>query len=187
MLWHKLIGFAILSLALTQLEFVQSDVPASGCRNNFSSVAGKCLYASKNWLNWYEADRTCRSLGAELLSVQNQTQLQQIEKWLNTTLPFTLDFWTSGNSLGQKGVYFWQSNGEQARNMPWSPGQPRSADGDCLSLIANKLHNTGYYDYGLKVNNCTFWASIVCEQQPQKYNTRICLQPGSFENAQVLA
>ncbi|KAM8711232.1 hypothetical protein ACLKA7_000382 [Drosophila subpalustris] len=187
MLWHKLIGLAILSLVLTQLGLAQSDVAASGCRSNFSAVAGKCLYAHKNWLNWYEGDRLCRSLGAELLSLQNQTQLQQIEKWLNTTLPFVLDVWTSGNSLGQKGAYFWQGSGEQAKYLPWKTGQPQPAEGDCLTLQATKLANTGYSDYGLMVRQCSFWASLVCEQQSQKFETRICLKPGSYESAQVLA
>jgi len=79
MLWHKLIGLAILSVVLTQLKLVQSDVATSGCKNNFTLVAGKCLYAFNRPLNWYQADRHCQSLGAGLLSLQNRAQHQQIE------------------------------------------------------------------------------------------------------------
>jgi len=193
MLWHKLIGLAILSLALTQLEFVQSDVSASGCRTNYTLVEGKCVQAFNYWLNWFEADRYCRSLGAGLLSLQNQTQYQKISQWINTTLPYTLYVWTSGNSLGQKGTYFWQSTGEQARYLSWSNGGPRPAEGDCLTLSANNVTNW-FSDYRLNINTCSFWAPIICEHKPQSNNTinnhnttsRICLKPGSYETAQVL-
>ncbi|KAM8711233.1 hypothetical protein ACLKA7_000383 [Drosophila subpalustris] len=189
MLWHKLIGLAILSLVLTQLGSVQSDVAASGCRNNFSAVAGKCLYASKAYFNWYEGDRVCRSLGAGLLSLQNQTQLEPISQWLNATSTWVSQFWTSGNSLGQKGVYFWQSTGEQATFLPWSPGQPQPADGDCLTFNANSYSSNGFNDFRLNIGNCMLYAHIVCEQTVQNYtySTRICLKPGSYESAQVLA
>ncbi|XP_034478828.1 C-type lectin 37Da-like [Drosophila innubila] len=187
MLWHKLIGFAILSLVLTQLELVQSDVPASGCRNNFSLAAGKCLLVTNSYYNWYEADRHCRSLGAGLLSIQNQTQLQQIEQWIAVKAPWVLDFWTSGNSLGQTGAYYWQSTGELARYLPWSPSQPQTKNGDCLVLESNKYSTAGYSDFRLSNKNCTHFGPHICEQQQQKYNTRICLKPGSYENAQVLA
>ncbi|KAM8711231.1 hypothetical protein ACLKA7_000381 [Drosophila subpalustris] len=188
MLWHKLIGLAILSLVLTQLGSVQSDVPPSVCRNNFSSVAGKCLLANISSNNWFEADRHCRSLGAGLLSLKNQTQLQQVENWLREKAPWVGDFWTSGNTLGgQKGSYYWQSTGELARYLPWLPNQPQTANGDCLMLLANNYNSNGLLDYGLAIRNCTYiFSPHICEQKQQKYNSRICLKPGSYEDAQVL-
>lgn len=188
MLWHKLIAFAVLCLTLTQLQSAASSNSTStaGCAKNFSRVGDKCLLAVNSWYNWFEADRHCRQLGGGLLSLQNQTQLQQINTWLNTTASFTAEFWTSGNTLGQKGDYYWQSTGERANYLPWSTGQPQIYAGDCLVLYANNYTNWGVTDFRLTVKTCTNWSAHVCEQKPQNYTERICLKPGSYESAQIL-
>lgn len=188
MLWHKLIGFAVLCLALTQLQSVSSDAASSseGCTKNFTRVGDKCLLVVNHWNTWYEADRSCRQLGGGLLSLQNQTQLTQINQWLNATASFTAEFWTSGNMLGQKGDYYWQSTGEAARYLPWSSGQPQVYAGDCLVLYANNYTNWGVSDFRLTVKPCTSWVAQVCEQKPANYTSRICLQPGTYETTQIL-
>ncbi|XP_034478825.1 C-type lectin 37Da-like [Drosophila innubila] len=188
MLCHKLIAFAVLSLMLLQLHQVNSEAT---CGKNFTKVADKCLLASNQWYTWYEADRYCHSLGAALLSLQNQAELLQIEKWLSVSVPFKLsEFWTSGNTLGKKGVYFWQSTGEVARFLPWYPDEPKPASGDCLSLYPKEYNTTfGYSDYRLMIKSCTYPSPLVCEKQPQKYDntsSMLCLKPESYENAQVL-
>ncbi|XP_060655941.1 C-type lectin 37Db-like [Drosophila nasuta] len=187
MLWPKLIGFAVLSLLLAQLQFIPSDAAVSGCSDNFTQVAGKCLFAANYWYNWYQAERHCRSLGAGLFNLQNQTQLQQISDWLNATLPYTIEFWTSGNKLGQYVAnYYWQNTGEQAHYLPWANGQPLAASGDCVTLFANYTYYEGILGYNLVVRNCTHPSPHVCEKQTQITDNRICLKTGSYENVQVL-
>jgi len=159
MLCHKVIGLAILSLVL-------SDVSASsGCKDNFTAVAGKCLFASRQYLNWYDAERYCRTLGAGLLSLQNASQLNPIENYVNDELMFIRDVWTSGNSLGHNGEYFWQSTGEQADYLPWSMDQPRTNDGDCLIFNDNHFNSWNEYKYRLNVGDCNAIKAFVCEQQ----------------------
>ncbi|KAL7736056.1 hypothetical protein ACLKA6_003794 [Drosophila palustris] len=187
MLWHKLIVFAVLSLVS-----VHSQASGDNCAKDFTKVGDKCLLASNKWYSWYEADRYCHSLGAGLLSLQSQAELLQIENWLSVSVPFRLaEFWTSGNQMGKKGAYYWQSTGELARFLPWSTGEPSATAGDCLALYP-KNYNTsfGYSDFRLIVRSCTYPSPLVCEQKPQKYEqttTRICLNPGTYETVQVLA
>lgn len=180
MLCYKLIGFAILSLAFVQAQ-------DSGCRNNFSPVGDKCLKLMNTYNTWYVADRECRSLGAGILSFQNATQLQEIEMWMGTKGPWVYEFWTSGNSLGEKGTFYWQSTGELARYLPWTANQPQTSNGDCLTLKGTQTTSTGYSAYRLAVDNCMTYNYYICEQKQEKYSTRICLKPGSYENAQVLS
>ncbi|XP_034476139.1 C-type lectin 37Db-like [Drosophila innubila] len=97
----------IVNFVLLQLHQASSD---NGCKADFSQVAGKCLLTTLNLYNWKEADRHCNSLGAGLLSLENEAQLEQISQWLNVTEPWIYEFWTSGNSLGHKGSYYWESN-----------------------------------------------------------------------------
>lgn len=161
MLRHQLIVFVALSIVLLQLHQVNSD---NGCNTNFSQVAGKCLLTTLNLYNWREADRHCSSLNAGLLSLENESQLQEISQWLNVTEPWIYEFWTSGNSLGHKGSYYWQSTGEQAKFLPWSAGQPQPANGDCLTLYANDHNLFGFFNYRLSVRDCSATAPLVCEQ-----------------------
>ncbi|XP_064542955.1 C-type lectin 37Db-like [Drosophila montana] len=185
MLWHQLIACTILALALTQLHCASSQTAASKCSKNFTQVGDQCLLAVNSWFSWYEADRYCHTKGAGLLSLKNDTQLQLINKWLNTSLANQLELWTSGNSLGQKGVYFWQNTGEQSRYLPWATGQPRTTDGDCL-MLTGTYSGLSIGNYRLSIRNCSTWAVSVCEQQAQNLTTRICLKPEAFQEAQVV-
>jgi len=112
-------------------------------------------------------------MGAGLLSFQNPRQLRQIEAWLDANDSWTHEFWTSGNSFGHKGIYYWQSTGEKASYLPWSLGQPRPNQGDCLVLDSKTTTTTlppelttpePLLDSGLYVENCNALRSYICEQ-----------------------
>ncbi|XP_060656993.1 C-type lectin 37Da-like [Drosophila nasuta] len=189
MLWHKVFFCAVLSLLFGQLPQVSSKDVNSGCKTNFTRVGDKCLISSIQTTNWYEADRNCRSLGAELLSVQTPTQLEEINQWLsNLGQSYMHNFWTSGNSLGGKnGTYFWQSTGKEATYLPWAGGQPQPTITNCLMLVSSDIF-MAYYR--LWVFSCEASIAYICEHQPQNSTisttTRICLNPASFEVVQVI-
>lgn len=184
MLWHQLIGLAILSLALTQIEFTHSAaVTVPSCGKNFKLIGDKCLLAFTSYgLSWYEADRYCQSMGAGLVSLQNQTELELLNQFLIHTMVFRLDHWTSGNKLQnmKKYYYYWQNTGEVAQYLPWAKDQPKPNSGDCLSLLT-----TGSFvpDYKLTVQNCTKLLGTVCEQK--RVNWRIYLKPTAYEYDEV--
>lgn len=184
MFWRPLIALAILSVVLSQLQFTHSaDVTNSGCPKNFTLVGDKCLFANNNWNSWYQADRFCQSLGAGLVSLENKTQLQLLNQWLNSTTSFPLDYWTSGNSFDQKETYYWQSTGELARYLPWATGQPKPANGNCIALHAGQVY---VFDYTLTIMDCIKWASPICEKKPQQFSSRLCLKSTAYETAEVL-
>ncbi|EDW02621.1 GH19784 [Drosophila grimshawi] len=186
MLWKQFIGFAILGLTLAQLHSVNSQAAVTTCKSPFALVSDKCLLWHSKFLNWYEADRQCRSQGAQLVSVQNVSQLQAINKWMKASSPNTVEFWTSGNKLGNtQNLYFWESTGQQAKYLPWAKSQPKPKDGDCLMLYSEIKNGVVANEYLLSVRNCTAWSSIVCEQVPTKSVQRTCLMPNSFETVQV--
>ncbi|XP_001987755.2 uncharacterized protein LOC6560367 [Drosophila grimshawi] len=186
MSWKQIIGFAILGLTLAQLHSVNSQADVTTCKSPFALVGDKCLLFSNKWLNWYEADRQCRSQSAQLLSVQNVSQLQAINNWMNITNPYTIEFWTSGNKFGNtQNLYFWESTGQQAKYLPWAKGQPQPKEGDCLMLFSPTYGGVVSSDYLLSVRDCAAWATIVCEQVPTNSVQRVCLMPNSFEMAQV--
>ncbi|XP_030554739.1 C-type lectin 37Da-like [Drosophila novamexicana] len=183
MLCHQLAAFTILSLALIKLHLVvvSSQSVAASCDTEFTQVGDKCVLHESNAQNWFEAYRNCRSKGARLLTLDNDSQLEQINNWLNE---YRSDVWTSGNNLSNKGAYYWQSTGKLASYLPWSTGQPQAANGDCLLLLAD--HSLLVLDYRLAVENCSTLAPYICEQEPRAFETRVCLKPTAFDTAQVV-
>ncbi|XP_017866905.1 PREDICTED: C-type lectin 37Da-like [Drosophila arizonae] len=187
MLWHQLIIFAIVALAFTQLHVANSQTTGvNTCPKNFTLVGERCLLAVGNVFNWYEADRNCRTKSAGVLSLISDKELQLVTDWLNKTMQFTLELWTSGSKLGSSSVYYWQSTGEPARYLPWATGQPKPTSGDCLMLSGTR-NPTSVSNYRLVVRNCAEWAVSVCEVVPAKNTTtRICLKPNAYETVQVI-
>lgn len=185
MLWHHLIGLVILSLALlTQLQDTQSAaVTVPSCGKGFKLIGDKCLLAFTSYgQSWYEADRYCQSMGAGLVSLHNQTQLELLNQFLVKTMVFHLEHWTSGNKLQtmRKWDYYWQNTGEKASFLPWATDQPKPKSGDCLSLLTN---GTFVPNYKLTVQNCTKLLGTVCEQK--HVNWRIYLKPSAYEYDEV--
>ncbi|EDW02627.1 GH19780 [Drosophila grimshawi] len=184
MLGHQLVSFVVLSLALTRLQFVSCEIPAADqCDPGFNLVGDKCLKILSKTLNWYDADRDCHSLGAGLLSLQNEEQLLHISKWINRNV----EVWTSGNSLGNQGVYYWQSTGQVAQYLPWATGEPQKTNGNCLTLSYNSGSVTP--DFRLKVKSCNYEVWHICEKLTQSghnLETRVCLKSNAYEMAQVV-
>ncbi|XP_068146290.1 C-type lectin 37Db-like [Drosophila tropicalis] len=188
MLWSRVVCFALVSLALAHLQTALQEEAFSACPANFTQVGEKCLMVDSMWKTWYEADRNCRSLNAGLVSVENSVQLKLIQDWLPIAAQYTLEFWTSGNSLGSPGKYFWQNTGSSALYLPWATDQPQTNAGDCLTLYANYSMATGEFVmdvHRLRVNNCTLWAKSICETQPKAYKTLVCLNSSAFYEAQI--
>ncbi|EDV55038.1 C-type lectin 37Da [Drosophila erecta] len=188
MLSSKLVCFALASLAFGQLNIVASEETIAVCPTNFVQVAGKCLLLDGKWKNFYESDRHCQSLNAGLLSIDNPTELNAINKWLPIVAPHTPELWTSGNKLGGTADYYWQSIGQKAAYLPWRVGQPTPTTGDCLTLLANvtmTAEETIMSEHRLAVKACTQWAPHICQAPVQIFKTQLCLNTNAFFEAKV--
>ncbi|XP_017077565.1 uncharacterized protein LOC108112254 [Drosophila eugracilis] len=190
MLWPKFVCFALVGLAFGQLYQVASEETISICPENFTQVADKCLLVDNKWKNFYESDRHCRSLNAELLSIKNVIELNAINEWLPSIAPYQPEFWTGGNKLGvtRSYEYYWQSTGELATYLPWKEGQPTPASGDCLKLLANVTmtpEEAILSEHRLTVANCTQWAGHICQTPLQVFKTQLCLNTSAFFEARI--
>lgn len=118
--WQRAVSIVIVCLSLALVPYVGGDQNATGfnCPSNYTKVGNKCLQIVNGEINWYQAERACHSMGANLISLKNSEELDQLNNWLNIVAPLALSFWSSGNSLGQEGHYFWQSTGKQAQYLP---------------------------------------------------------------------
>ncbi|XP_023194031.1 macrophage mannose receptor 1-like [Xiphophorus maculatus] len=105
---------------------------------------------------WHAARRTCRNLGAELVSIHSMKEQSWVESYLYLA---TSDVWTGLNDLGLPGMFMW-SNEHIVTFTYWAPGEPNNHDGfseDCVEM----LHQTGR------------WNDVSCTE----LNTYICKMP----------
>ncbi|XP_039485069.1 snaclec bothrojaracin subunit beta-like [Drosophila santomea] len=66
------------------------ELQALICPPQFTPVAGKCIFVSRNKVNWYAADRKCRKLGGSLMVFDSEYEQITITAHLLTIgVPFT--------------------------------------------------------------------------------------------------
>ncbi|KAF7653995.1 hypothetical protein LDENG_00075190, partial [Lucifuga dentata] len=102
---------------------------------------------------WHGAQTTCRSLGAEHVSILSMTEQSWLESYLYLA---TSDVWTGLNDLDFSGLYSWSDN-HWVTFTYWSTGEPNNHEGfseDCVEMS----HQTGR------------WNDVSCNE----LNTYIC-------------
>ncbi|XP_023264465.1 macrophage mannose receptor 1-like [Seriola lalandi dorsalis] len=105
---------------------------------------------------WHNAQDSCRSEGAELMSILSMTEQSWLESYLYLA---TTDVWTGLNDLFVPGMFSW-SDENMVTFTYWAPGEPNNHDGfheDCVEM----LHQTGR------------WNDVSCTE----LNTYICKAP----------
>ncbi|XP_041771161.1 C-type lectin 37Db-like [Anopheles merus] len=80
-------------------------------------------------LNWHKAAAFCRSQGRFLVSINSQSQLDEVIEYINKSGFFNanesnLQLWTSGNDLGEQNQFLWTSTGERIAFDRWTQGEP---------------------------------------------------------------
>uniref|UniRef100_A0A3Q2YSV6 C-type lectin domain-containing protein n=1 Tax=Hippocampus comes TaxID=109280 RepID=A0A3Q2YSV6_HIPCM len=93
-----------------------------------------CYKPFEDKKTWADAQDTCRSLGAELVSIRSMVE----QSWLESYLYFaTSDMWTGLNDLLVSGMYVW-SDHHMVTFTYWAPGEPNNHHGfndDCVKML----------------------------------------------------
>uniref|UniRef100_A0A8C2YX08 C-type lectin domain-containing protein n=1 Tax=Cyclopterus lumpus TaxID=8103 RepID=A0A8C2YX08_CYCLU len=90
-----------------------------------------CYKTFEDRKTWHDAQDTCRTLGAELVSVLSMTE----QSWLETC--GLRDVWTGLNDLFVTGMFTW-SDDHMVTFTYWAPGEPNNHDGfteDCVEML----------------------------------------------------
>uniref|UniRef100_A0A3B4V2R1 C-type lectin domain-containing protein n=1 Tax=Seriola dumerili TaxID=41447 RepID=A0A3B4V2R1_SERDU len=83
---------------------------------------------------WRDAQDSCRSEGAELMSILSMTEQSWLESYLYLA---TTDVWTGLNDLFVPGMFSW-SDENMVTFTYWAPGEPNNHDGfneDCVEML----------------------------------------------------
>ncbi|KAF3849178.1 hypothetical protein F7725_015675 [Dissostichus mawsoni] len=115
-----------------------------------------CYKPFEDKKTWHDAQRTCRAMGAELVSILSMTEQSWLESYLYMA---TSDVWTGLTDLVVTGMFTW-SDEHMVTFTYWAPGEPNNHDGfheDCVEM----LYQTGR------------WNDVSCTE----LNTYICKTP----------
>ena len=128
---------------LTSLTF-RCFVPADVCKPGWSYFGGICYSTSQTCKNWTEAQSTCQSYSANLISVRNQEENVYIQHRLNGARG-----WIGLSDRDTEGTFVWADN--QTNNFTyWAKNQPNNFNNeDCV-------HTLG-------VGHSFMWNDVSCE------------------------
>ena len=107
--------------------------PADVCKPGWSYFGGICYSTSQTCKNWTEAQKTCQSYSANLISVRNQEENVYIQHRLNGARG-----WIGLSDRDTEGTFVWADN--QTNNFTyWAKNQPNNFNNeDCVHTLGVK-------------------------------------------------
>jgi glucose/arabinose dehydrogenase len=108
-------GATLASSSTAQIEIADNDTSNNGSRYVLSSAN----------LTWEQAQAEARSLGGNLVTINNAAE----ENFLKQTYGTTEGFWIGINDATTEGQFRWAS-GETSSYTNWAPGEPNNAGGN---------------------------------------------------------
>ena len=129
LLFSKTDGLYNLCFLIT-LFIVIWFVPVDVCKPGWSYFGGICYSTSQTCKNWTEAQKTCQSYSANLISVRNQEENVYIQHRLNGAKG-----WIGLSDRDTEGTFIWADN--QLSNFTyWATNQPNNFNNeDCVHTL----------------------------------------------------
>ncbi|XP_030080523.1 C-type lectin 37Da-like [Drosophila hydei] len=159
-------GLLALCSAFKLHPVITPDIPANTNLTTGPFVrigSGYYLFELKNWRNWYEAYETCRTMDAELITIETIEEWNEINRYMQET-KIDNSYWTSGTDLAKEGAHVWFSSGQPINIKVWARGQPDNAGKvEHCDELGWKGNNTT----GLNDGPCASLKLYICEaKQP---------------------
>uniref|UniRef100_A0A3P9J5P1 C-type lectin domain-containing protein n=1 Tax=Oryzias latipes TaxID=8090 RepID=A0A3P9J5P1_ORYLA len=109
---------------------------------------------------WQDAQRVCRDLGAELVSIMSMKEQSWVESYFYMA---TNNLWTGLNDLLVPGMFTWSDDFEVTFTY-WAPGEPNNHNGfseDCVEM----LYETGRWND----KSCSELNNYICKKPKAHY------------------
>ncbi|KAH8263403.1 hypothetical protein KR044_008716, partial [Drosophila immigrans] len=118
----------------------------------FKRIGSKYYYIDNtSRVNWFEAHNRCRKLGAHLVSLQNQDELNSLRIHLRNPR-----YWTDINELSKSGDFVSSSTGNKPNFILWQSNEP-SGNEHCVEI------NNVRSNYAMNDNSCDQELNFICE------------------------
>uniref|UniRef100_A0A096MH78 C-type lectin domain-containing protein n=1 Tax=Poecilia formosa TaxID=48698 RepID=A0A096MH78_POEFO len=117
---------------------VNNQIHHSGsCSSGWSEFNGRCLRYFSVPVTWATAQKNCVSLQANLASVHNIDEFDEIQRLLMAATNEYKAIWIGGSDAEEVGTWLW-SDGSPFHFSHWCPGEPNNGgsrgDQHCLEM-----------------------------------------------------
>uniref|UniRef100_A0A087XIX5 C-type lectin domain-containing protein n=1 Tax=Poecilia formosa TaxID=48698 RepID=A0A087XIX5_POEFO len=118
-----------------QWEFMLYQVGSISCPFGWTLINNRCFQYVANNMTWAEAERNCLTLGANLASVHNSNEYNQIQTLIFTASRDSKETWIGGSNAQEDNIWLW-SDGNLFSYTNWCRGQPDNTRGmqHCLQM-----------------------------------------------------
>ncbi|XP_059211320.1 ladderlectin-like [Centropristis striata] len=104
------------------------------CPDGWRMINGRCFLYVKQLMNWAQAERNCQSMGANLASVHQALEQDEIQRMVTDITNGHPDTWIGGSDAEMEGVWLW-SDGTPFRFSYWCSGEPNNQGNEhCLEM-----------------------------------------------------
>uniref|UniRef100_A0A3B4W986 C-type lectin domain-containing protein n=1 Tax=Seriola lalandi dorsalis TaxID=1841481 RepID=A0A3B4W986_SERLL len=105
------------------------------CPEGWTMFSTQCLLYISKEMTWGEAERNCRSMGANLASVHSTQDYHQIQWLILSATHQHKDKWIGGSDTEEENIWFW-SDGSPFHYTNWCHGEPSNSHGreGCLQM-----------------------------------------------------
>ncbi|CAH1110862.1 unnamed protein product [Psylliodes chrysocephalus] len=113
-------------------------------------------------LSYVDADRFCKLIGMELVSIESKEENNYIYNYIRDTIAGTT-FWSAGTRLVNGIDWYWLPYGRKVTYTNWFVGKPDSKVEHCIQL--QFLKDSGLFWNDL---NCAIAQNFICEAPTEK-------------------
>ncbi|XP_050514837.1 macrophage mannose receptor 1-like [Diabrotica virgifera virgifera] len=126
----------------------------------------KSYYVNTQAMSFLDANRFCRMINMELVSIESDAENTWVYRWLrNINLGTT--YWSGGTNLINGFDWIWFSSGRKVVFTKWMKGQPATINQRCIQLIVNKGLGMEWVSLG-----CEVLLPFVCQSPTDKITRR---------------
>ncbi|KAH8235105.1 hypothetical protein KR032_008800, partial [Drosophila birchii] len=120
-------------------------------------IGSTLYYIERIGKNWFDARKSCESMGYNLISLNTEEKFNAINSFLDNQMDKD-SYWTSGNDFLTLGRHVWFPSGEPVASHYWYPGAPSNNNGiehcDVIRSGQTRLLND---------KDCTISRYYICE------------------------
>ncbi|XP_014877062.1 type-2 ice-structuring protein-like isoform X1 [Poecilia latipinna] len=136
------------------------QVGSISCPFGWTLINNRCFQYVANNMTWAEAERNCLTLGANLASVHNSNEYNQIQTLIFTASHESKEVWIGGSNAQEDNIWLW-SDGSPMSYTNWCRGQPDNTRGMQRCLQMNYSGGKCWDDF-----SCRGPKPSVCAKKP---------------------
>ncbi|XP_037954878.1 C-type lectin 37Da-like [Teleopsis dalmanni] len=157
-------SLASFSNMITTYDGLPEDCVGTVDTKPFIKVGSKhYLFGREKKVTWFAAIHICRSLSADLISIETKAEYEALTEYLKKN-EWIDEYWISANDLSKEGNFEWLGTGNPVTFAKWSADQPDNAytNENCVHLWyrANEV--------SMNDRICTYDAYYICQARNPK-------------------